>query len=153
MVLVPGDFLVGAVLNLRPELFKVAIADVPFVDVLTTMLDDSLPLTTSEYNEWGDPDNKTYYQYIKSYSPYDNVKAQDYPPLLISTGIHDQRVTYWEPVKWLNKIRSLNTSTHQQILKINWDAGHIGASGRYKYLNEIADHYAYVLDIFRKNKT
>lgn len=140
-----GGMLVGAVVNMRPDLFKAAVAQVPFVDVLNTMLDDSLPLTTMEYNEWGNPNNRDYYHYIRSYSPYDNVKAQDYPHLLITGGISDPRVTYWEPTKWAARLRDMKTDDNLLLLKINMDSGHAGASGRFERLKEVALEYAFIL--------
>ncbi len=141
-----GGLLMGAVINRRPELFKVAIADVPFVDVVTTILDTSLPLSAMEWEEWGNPNDKTYYDYMKSYSPYDNVKAQDYPHLLITAGLNDARVKYWEPAKWTAKLRELKTDNNILLLKTNMGAGHGGASGRYESLKETAFDYAFVLD-------
>ncbi|NEQ20869.1 MAG: S9 family peptidase, partial [Microcoleus sp. SIO2G3] len=141
-----GGLLMGAVLNSRPDLFKVAHAAVPFVDVVTTILDTSLPLSAMEWEEWGNPNDKTYYDYMKSYSPYDNVKAQGYPHLLITAGLNDSRVKYWEPAKWTAKLRELKTDNNLLLLKTNMGAGHGGASGRYESLKEIAFKYAFVLD-------
>lgn len=141
-----GGLLMGAVLNMRPELFKVAIADVPFVDIVTTMLDTSLPLTVIEWEEWGNPNDKIYYDYMLSYSPYDNVKSQDYPHILITAGLNDSRVKYWEPAKWTAKLREMKTDNNILLLKTNMGAGHGGASGRYESLKEIAFEYAFVLD-------
>ena len=141
-----GGLLMGAVLNSRPDLFKVAHAAVPFVDVVTTILDTSLPLSAMEWEEWGNPNDKTYYEYMKSYSPYDNVKAQDYPHILITAGLNDSRVKYWEPAKWTAKLRELKTDNNLLLLKTNMEAGHGGASGRYESLKEIAFEYAFVLD-------
>lgn len=141
-----GGLLIGAVLNLRPDLFQVAIADVPFVDVVTTILDPSLPLTVLEWEEWGNPKDKTYYDYMKSYSPYDNVEAKDYPHLLVTAGLNDPRVQYWEPAKWTAKLRSMKTDNNLLLLKTNMEAGHGGASGRYKSLKELAFKYAFVLE-------
>ncbi|MGL5944401.1 MAG: S9 family peptidase [Waterburya sp.] len=143
-----GGLLMGAVLNMRPDLFKIAIADVPFVDVVTTILDPSLPLTVIEWEEWGNPKEKTYYDYMKSYSPYDNVAAQNYPHLLITGGLNDPRVAYWEPAKWTAKLRDLKTDNNLLLLKTNMDAGHGGASGRYEQLKETAFEYAFLLDHF-----
>ncbi len=148
-----GGMLVGAVVNLRPELFGAAIADVPFVDVLSTMLDDTLPLTTMEYNEWGNPQIQHYYDYIKSYSPYDNVKSQDYPHMLITGGISDPRVTYWEPAKWTAQLGSLKTDDNLLLLKIHMDSGHAGASGRFDRLREVALEYAFILKVFGLTQT
>lgn len=138
--------LIGAVINLRPDLFKAVVADVPFVDVLTTILDTSLPLTILEWEEWGNPNQPEYYDYIKSYSPYDNVTATDYPAMLITAGLNDSRVKYWEPAKWTAKLRELKTDNNLLLLKTNMSAGHGGASGRYEALKEIALEYAFVLD-------
>ena len=141
-----GGLLMGAVINLRPDLFKAVVADVPFVDVLTSILDTSLPLTILEWEEWGNPNESEYYDYIKSYSPYDNVTAKDYPALLITAGLNDSRVKYWEPAKWTARLRELKTDNNLLLLKTNMSAGHGGASGRYESLKEIAFEYAFVLD-------
>ncbi|MEM7793466.1 MAG: S9 family peptidase [Cyanobacteria bacterium P01_C01_bin.118] len=141
-----GGLLVGAVINMRPELFKVALAAVPFVDVLTTILDPSLPLSVMEWDEWGNPNEKDFYDYMKSYSPYDNVITQEYPDLLITGGLNDPRVSYWEPAKWTAKLRQLKTDQNRLLLKTNMDAGHGGASGRYGWLKETAFEYAFMLD-------
>lgn len=141
-----GGLLMGAVLNLCPHLFKAAIAQVPFVDVLTTILDPDLPLSVMEWDEWGNPNDPEFYHYMKSYSPYDNVKPQDYPHLLITAGLNDPRVSYWEPAKWTAKLRTLKTDSHRLLLKTNMGAGHGGASGRYERLKEIAFEYAFLLD-------
>jgi oligopeptidase B len=141
-----GGLLMGAVINLRPDLFHAVVADVPFVDVVTTILDDSLPLSVMEREEWGDPNDKTYYDYMKSYSPYDNVEPKDYPNLLITAGLNDSRVAYWEPAKWTAKLRDLKTDNNILLLKTNMGAGHGGASGRYESLKEIAFEYAFLLD-------
>ena len=141
-----GGLLMGAVINLRPDLFRAVVADVPFVDVLTTILDASLPLTVIEWDEWGNPNDKTYYDYIKSYSPYDNVEAKDYPALLVMAGLNDSRVKYWEPAKWTAKLRTLKTDNNVLLLRTNMGAGHGGASGRYESLKELAFEYAFVLD-------
>lgn len=142
-----GGLLMGAVMNMRPELWKGIIANVPWVDVVTTMLDDSIPLTTSEYDEWGNPNDKEYYDYMLSYSPYDNVEAKDYPNMLVTTGLHDSQVQYWEPAKWVAKLRATKTDRNRLILKTNMDAGHGGASGRYKRYRETAFAYAFVMDL------
>jgi oligopeptidase B len=141
-----GGLLMGAVINARPELFNIVVAHVPFVDVVTTILDTSLPLSALEWEEWGNPNDKTYYDYMKSYSPYDNVEAKDYPHLLITAGLNDSRVQYWEPAKWTAKLRSLKTDKNILLLKTNMGAGHGGASGRYERLKEIAFEYAFLLD-------
>jgi len=142
-----GGLLVGAVMNLRPDLFNGAVAEVPFVDVLNTMLDDSLPLTTSEYDEWGNPHKKAYYDYIKSYSPYDNVSARAYPHLLTITGYHDSQVQYWEPAKWIAKLRELRTDQGMNLLYTELSAGHSGASGRYEELKTEALKFAFLLKL------
>lgn len=141
-----GGLLVGAVVNMRPELFKGAIAAVPFVDVVTTMLDESIPLTTGEYDEWGNPNIKEYYDYMLSYSPYDNVKAMDYPSLLVTTGLHDSQVQYWEPAKWVAKLRDMKTNDEPLLLWVNMDYGHGGASGRFQRYKEVALEYAFMID-------
>ncbi len=144
-----GGMLVGAVINMRPELFNAAIADVPFVDVLNTMSDDSLPLTPPEWPEWGNPlKNKEDYLTILKYSPYDNVKLQHYPNILVTAGLTDPRVTYWEPAKWVAKLRDQKLDDNMLLLKTNMDAGHAGASGRFDYLKEIALMYAFLLKVF-----
>jgi len=142
-----GGLLMGAVLNMRPELWKGVIAAVPFVDVVTTMLDETIPLTTGEFDEWGNPKEKEYYDYIKSYSPYDNVKAVDYPAILVTTGYHDSQVQYWEPAKWVAKLREYKTDKNPLILHTNMGAGHGGKSGRYERLKEVALEYAFLLDL------
>ena len=147
-----GGLLMGAVLNMAPDLFYGVVARVPFVDIITTMLDDSIPLTTSEYDEWGDPNKKDYYDYILSYSPYDNVQAKAYPHLLVTTGLHDSQVQYWEPAKWVAKLRAVKTDNNDVLLKTNMDTGHGGASGRYKRYEETAFYYAFLLDHAGINK-
>jgi len=142
-----GGLLMGAVMNMRPDLYKGIIAAVPFVDVITTMLDESIPLTTSEYSEWGDPNEKEYYEYILSYSPYDNVEAKNYPALLVTTGLHDSQVQYWEPAKWVAKLRDLKTDQNQLLLLTQMDYGHGGASGRFERYKEKALEYAFVFDL------
>ncbi len=142
-----GGLLVGAVSNMNPELFKGIIADVPFVDVVTTMLDENIPLTTSEYDEWGNPNNKEYYDYILSYSPYDQVAAKEYPNMLITTGLHDSQVQYWEPAKWVAKLRELKTDDNILLLDTNMDAGHGGSSGRFARQKLTALQYAFMLDL------
>ena len=141
-----GGLLVGAVTNMRPDLWKGVIAQVPFVDVVTTMLDESIPLTTGEYDEWGNPNEKKYYDYMLSYSPYDNVEAKDYPAMLITTGLHDSQVQYWEPAKWAAKLRALKTDKNPLYLKTEMDYGHGGASGRFEGYKEVALEYAFMLD-------
>ena len=143
-----GGMLMGAVVNARPDLFGCIVAHVPFVDVLNTMLDDTLPLTTMEYNEWGNPNDAEYYEYMRTYSPYDNVQEQDYPPMLVTGGISDPRVTYWEPTKWVAKLRATRTDDNPLLLKIHMDSGHAGASGRFERIKEVAEEYAFVLHAF-----
>ena len=142
-----GGLLMGAVVNMRPDLFKGAIAGVPWVDVVTTMLDDSIPLTTSEFDEWGDPKKKEYYDYMLSYSPYDNVEAKDYPAMLVTTGFHDSQVQYWEPAKWVAKLRHLKTDDNILILDTELEAGHGGVSGRFRRHKQTALIYAFMLDL------
>jgi oligopeptidase B len=142
-----GGLLVGAVINLAPNLFNGVIAHVPFVDVVTTMLDESIPLTTGEYDEWGNPNNKEYYDYMLSYSPYDNVEEKEYPNLLVTTGLHDSQVQYWEPAKWVAKLREKKTDDNILLLKTNMKTGHGGASGRFEYLKEIAFDYAFLFKL------
>lgn len=141
-----GGLLIGAVVNMRPDLFHVAVASVPFVDVVNTMLDATIPLTVIEYEEWGNPNKEDFFNYMLSYSPYDNVKAQDYPRMLIKSSLNDTRVQYWEGTKWAAKLRANKTDDHCLILKTNMGAGHGGSSGRYDYLEELAFQYAFVLD-------
>jgi oligopeptidase B len=143
-----GGLLMGAVVNERPDLFRGVIAAVPFVDVVTTMLDETIPLTTGEFDEWGNPKNEDSYHYMKSYSPYDNVKAQDYPAMLITTGLHDSQVQYWEPAKWIARLRKTRTNPEQPLLMYcNMETGHGGASGRFAALKETAMEYAFFLDL------
>jgi oligopeptidase B len=142
-----GGLLMGAVINIVPELYKGIIAVVPFVDVVTTMLDSSIPLTTGEYDEWGNPEQKVYYDYMLSYSPYDNVTAGEYPNMLVMTGLHDSQVQYWEPAKWVARMRAMKTNNNLLLLHTNMDAGHGGASGRFKSLKELAMEYAFLLDL------
>ena len=142
-----GGLLMGAITNMAPELYHGVVAAVPFVDVVTTMLDDSIPLTTGEYDEWGNPNEKEYYEYMKSYSPYDQVEAKDYPNLLVTTGLHDSQVQYWEPAKWVAKLRDMKTDTNNLLFHINMDAGHGGASGRFNALKKYARIYSFLLDL------
>ncbi len=142
-----GGLLMGAIVNLAPQLYNGVIAQVPFVDVITTMLDDTIPLTTGEYDEWGNPNQKKAYDYMKSYSPYDNVKAQNYPNMLITTGLHDSQVQYWEPAKWVAKLRATKTDKNILLLHTNMDAGHGGASGRFEALKELAKEFSFLLDL------
>ncbi len=145
-----GGLLMGAVINQRPDLWKGIIAAVPFVDVVTTMLDESIPLTTGEYDEWGNPNNPEYYFYMKSYSPYDNVKAEEYPAMLVTTGLHDSQVQYWEPAKWVAKLRDVASFRGPLLLHTNMETGHSGASGRFAVHKETALEYAFLL--FLENK-
>ncbi|WP_299324891.1 S9 family peptidase [uncultured Maribacter sp.] len=142
-----GGLLMGAIINRQPDIYNGVIAAVPFVDVVTTMLDDSIPLTTGEYDEWGNPNEKDYYDYMKSYSPYDNVIAQEYPNMLVTTGLHDSQVQYFEPAKWVAKLRELKTDNHILLMNTNMEAGHGGASGRFESLREVAKEYAFLLDL------
>ncbi len=141
-----GGLLMGAVVNMRPDLFKGIIAGVPWVDVITTMLDDSIPLTTAEFDEWGDPKKKEYYDYMISYSPYDNVEAKDYPAMMVTTGLHDSQVQYFEPAKWVAKLRALKTNDNLLILDTDMSSGHGGASGRFQRYKRTALMYAFMLD-------
>lgn len=147
-----GGLLVGAVINMRPDLFNGVLAAVPFVDVVSTMLDESIPLTTGEFDEWGNPKEEEYYHYMLSYSPYDNVVAQDYPNLLITTGYWDSQVQYWEPAKWIAKLRDLRTNENQLYMYCNMQVGHGGASGRFERYKEVAMEYAFLLDLEGKVK-
>ena len=140
-----GGLLMGAVSNMRPDLFKAVVSQVPFVDVMNTMLDASLPLTVGEYLEWGNPNEEKAYKYMRSYSPYDNLDKKAYPSILVETSLNDSQVMYWEPAKYVAKMRTLKTDTNPLLLKTNLDAGHGGASGRYDYLKEIAYTYSFVL--------
>ncbi|MCH4831089.1 MULTISPECIES: S9 family peptidase [Flavobacterium] len=142
-----GGLLMGAIINMNPELYNGIISAVPFVDVVTTMLDDSIPLTTGEYDEWGNPNHKEYYDYMKSYSPYDNVEAKEYPNMLVTTGLHDSQVQYWEPAKWVAKLRASKTDKKLLFLDTNMDTGHGGASGRFEALKEIAKEFSFLFQL------
>jgi oligopeptidase B len=142
-----GGLLMGAIANMAPELYNGVIAAVPFVDVVTTMLDDTIPLTTGEYDEWGNPNDPEYYEYLKSYSPYDNVVAKQYPNMLVTTGLHDSQVQYWEPAKWVAKLRELKKGSSILLLQINMETGHGGASGRFEALKEVAMDYSFLFDL------
>lgn len=142
-----GGLLMGAIINIKPELWSGVVAAVPFVDVITTMLDESIPLTTGEYDEWGNPNEKEYYDYILSYSPYDNVEAKAYPNMLVTTGLHDSQVQYWEPAKWVAKLREMKTDDNVLLLHTNMEAGHGGASGRFEALKETAMEYAFLFKL------
>jgi len=141
-----GGMLIGTAVNMRPELWRAAVLVVPFVDVLNTMLDDTLPLTVIEYDEWGNPAEKKYYEYILSYSPYDNIEPKPYPSMLVLGGFHDRRVQYWEPAKWVARIREHTTEDNVVILRTRMTEGHKGASGRYDYLKDVALEYAWMLE-------
>ncbi len=147
-----GGLLMGAVMNQAPELYLGVGAHVPFVDVVTTMLDESIPLTTNEYDEWGNPNYKEYYDYMLSYSPYDNVKAQDYPNVLVTTGLHDSQVQYFEPMKWVAKLREMKTDNNRLVFKTDMAAGHGGASGRFKRLNDFALDFAFFIDLLEQKE-
>ena len=146
-----GGLLMGAVINISPELYKGIAAAVPFVDVVTTMLDESIPLTTNEFNEWGNPKDKVYYDYMLSYSPYDQVKAQDYPNILVTTGLHDSQVQYFEPIKWVAKLRDYKTDNNLLVFKTDMEAGHGGASGRFKRIHDTALEYSFFIDLLDKS--
>lgn len=145
-----GGLLMGVVINLEPDLFKGVVAQVPFVDVVTTMLDESIPLTTGEYEEWGNPQDAAYYHYILQYSPYDQVRAQAYPHLLVTAGLHDSQVQYWEPAKWVAKLRELKTDDHLLLLRIDMDSGHDGKSGRFNRYKEVSMEYTFILALTKK---
>ena len=147
-----GGLLMGAVINMEPKMWNGVIAAVPFVDVVSTMLDESIPLTTGEFDEWGNPKDEEYYHYIKSYSPYDNVEKKDYPNLLVTTGYWDSQVQYWEPAKWVAKLRELKTDNNLLLMHCNMDVGHGGASGRFERYKEVAMEYAFFLDLEGINK-
>jgi oligopeptidase B len=142
-----GGLLMGAVTNMTPELYRGVVAIVPFVDVLTSMLDDTIPLTTFEYDEWGNPNKKDEYDYMKSYSPYDNVTEQEYPNLLVITGYHDSQVQYWEPAKWVAKLRDKRKGNNLLLFYTDLNAGHSGASGRFDHLKDIALYYSFLLHL------
>ena len=146
-----GGLLMGAVMNMAPERYKGIAAAVPFVDVVTTMLDESIPLTTNEFKEWGNPKDKAYYDYMLSYSPYDQVKAQDYPNVLVTTGLHDSQVQYFEPMKWVAKLRDYKTDDNVLLFKTDMEAGHGGASGRFKRIHETALEYSFFIDLLNKS--
>jgi oligopeptidase B len=143
-----GGLLVGAVTNERPDLFRCSVASVPFVDVVTTMMDRTIPLTVIEFEEWGNPASKEFYEYILSYSPYDNVERKDYPNILVTGGLNDPRVQYWEPAKWVAKLRALKTDDNMLLLRMKMGEGHSGASGRYDHLRDIAFEYVFILNCF-----
>jgi oligopeptidase B len=141
-----GGLLMGAIANMAPQKYRVILAQVPFVDVVTTMLDPSIPLTTNEYDEWGNPDKKQAYDYMLSYSPYDNLSKQAYPAMFVGTGLWDSQVQYWEPAKYVAKLRDLDTGPHPVVFRTNMDAGHGGKSGRFRRYRELAEMYAFMLD-------
>ena len=141
-----GGLLMGAVINLRPDLYKAVIASVPFVDVVTTMLDETIPLTTGEFDEWGNPKNEESYWYMKSYSPYDNIEKKGYPAMLVTTGLHDSQVQYWEPAKWVARLRATKTDNRPLYMFCNMSTGHGGASGRFERYKEVALEFAFLLD-------
>ena len=145
-----GGLLMGAIVNLEPQMWKGIIAAVPFVDVVTTMLDESIPLTTGEYDEWGNPNEEESYHYMKSYSPYDQVEAKEYPAMMVTTGLHDSQVQYWEPAKWVAKLREVKTDNNPLLLHTNMETGHSGASGRFERYRETAMEYAFLLDLAGK---
>jgi len=145
-----GGLLMGAIVNMNPELYNGIIAAVPFVDVVSTMIDESIPLTTGEYDEWGNPNNQEFYNYIKSYSPYDNVDEKEYPNMLVTTGFHDSQVQYWEPAKWVAKLRELKTDSNKLFLHTNMESGHGGDSGRFDSLKETAKDYSFLLSLENK---
>jgi oligopeptidase B len=147
-----GGLLIGAVSNMAPELYRGLVADVPFVDVLTTMMDETIPLTTFEWQEWGNPNIQEQYEYMLSYSPYDNVEKKAYPNMLVTTGLHDSQVQYWEPAKWVAKLRTMKTDQNNLFLHTNMDAGHGGASGRFERLKEVALQYVFAFDILEIRK-
>ena len=141
-----GGLLMGAVVTMRPDLWRAVIADVPFVDVVTTMLDETIPLTTGEFDEWGNPKNKDSYFYMKSYSPYDQLGKQKMPPMMVTTGLHDSQVQYYEPTKWVAKLRDMKTDNNNLFLFCNMSTGHGGASGRFDALKDVAMRYAFIFD-------
>jgi oligopeptidase B len=136
---------VAGVANMAPQLYRGIVAHVPFVDIVTTMLDESIPLTTNEYDEWGDPNEREYYDYMLTYSPYDNVRAQDYPAFYVTTGLWDSQVQYYEPAKWVAKLRRVRTDDRLLVMRINMEAGHGGKSGRFEHLHEVAEEYAFLV--------
>ena len=142
----------GGIINMKAELYKGVVAQVPFVDVVTTMLDDTIPLTTGEYDEWGNPNDKAFYDYMLAYSPYDNVEKKAYPNMLITKGLHDSQVQYWEPAKWVAKLRDYKTDDNMLLLHTNMDTGHGGASGRFEPLREVAMVYGFLLKLAKENK-
>ena len=142
-----GGLLMGAIINMNPELYNGILAAVPFVDVVTTMLDTTIPLTTGEYDEWGNPNDLEYYDYMKSYSPYDNIEEKEYPNMLVTTGLYDSQVQYWEPAKWVAKLRDRKKDSNKLLFHIDMESGHGGASGRFESIKEVALEYAFLLDL------
>ncbi len=142
-----GGLLMGAVANMAGEKYRGMVAHVPFVDVVTTMLDESIPLTTNEFDEWGNPKQKTFYDYMLAYSPYDQVQKKAYPAMLVTTGLHDSQVQYFEPAKWVAKLRTMKTDNQPLLFKINMEAGHGGKSGRFERLHETAEEYSFILSL------
>jgi oligopeptidase B len=142
-----GGLLMGGIANMAPELYAGIIAHVPFVDVVSTMLDETIPLTTNEFDEWGNPKLAPWYETMLSYSPYDNVRAQDYPPMFVTTGLHDSQVQYWEPAKWVARLRATRTNDAPLVFRTTMEAGHGGRSGRFEEIRETAQEYAFILDI------
>lgn len=147
-----GGLLMGAVTTMAPDLWNGIIAEVPFVDVINTMLDENIPLTTNEFDEWGNPKNKEYYDYMNSYNPYENIRATHYPNILVSTGLHDSQVQYFEPQKWVAKLRATKKDNHLLLLHTNMNFGHGGASGRFDYLKDVALNYTFLLTLEGINK-
>jgi oligopeptidase B len=141
-----GGLLMGAIANMAPDAYRVILSQVPFVDVVTTMLDPTIPLTTNEYDEWGNPEKRKYYDYMLSYSPYDNLSAQAYPAMFVGTGLWDSQVQYWEPAKYVARLRDLDTGGRTLVFRTNMDAGHGGKSGRFRRYRELAEMYAFMLD-------
>ena len=142
-----GGLLMGAIINIKPDIWKAVVSAVPFVDVVTTMLDETIPLTTSEYDEWGDPNKKKYFEYIYSYSPYDNITKVNYPNILVTTGFYDSQVQYWEPAKWVAKLRDNNDGKNVILFSINMNSGLGGASGRYDSIKDTAKEYAFLIEL------
>ena len=142
-----GGLLVGAIVNMRPDLYKGVIAGVPFVDIVTTMQDETIPLTSFEWDEWGDPRKKEYYDYMLSYSPYDQIKRMNYPNMIVTTGFWDSQVQYWEPAKWVAKLRDMKTDRNTLVMYCNMDAGHGGASGRFQRFKTTSLQYAFIIDL------
>lgn len=145
-----GGMLMGGIVNMRPDLYHAVVAEVPFVDVVTSMLDETIPLTTGEYDEWGNPNNKEYYDCMLSYSPYDNVEKKAYPHMLVTTGLHDSQVQYWEPAKWVAKLRAYKSDDNMLLMDTNMETGHGGASGRFESFKKVTMVYAFLLNLVGK---